>query len=119
MTDAAASPRAFRRAFTAVVVVLVLVCGGLLAAAGSQGPRLVRTDVDPLAVVQQSRQRLVLAANRPLQPVDASRVAAALAAAEIDPDRRPQTLAVGEWLRLRETLGPIGEDRRGRGKGEH
>ncbi|WP_317230613.1 hypothetical protein [Clavibacter sp. MX14-G9D] len=74
MTDAAASPRAFRRAFTAVVVVLVLVCGGLLAAAGSQGPRLVRTDVDPLAVVQQSRQRLVLAANRPLQPVDASRV---------------------------------------------
>ncbi len=51
-------------------------------------------------------------------PVDASRVAAALAAAGIDPDRRPQTLAVGEWLRLRETLGPIGEDRRGRGKGD-
>ncbi len=52
-------------------------------------------------------------------PVDPGRVATALAAAEIDPDRRPQTLAVGEWLRLRETLGPIGEDRRGRGKGEH
>lgn len=51
-------------------------------------------------------------------PVDASRVATALADAEIDPDRRPQTLAVGEWLRLRETLGPIGEDRRGRGKGD-
>ncbi len=51
-------------------------------------------------------------------PVDASRVATALAAAGIDPDRRPQTLAVGEWLRLRETLGPIGEDRRGRGKGD-
>jgi hypothetical protein len=74
VTDAAASPRAFRRAFTAVIVVLTLVCGGLLAVAGSQGPRLVRTDVDPLAVVQQSRQRLVLAANRPLQPVDASRI---------------------------------------------
>lgn len=51
-------------------------------------------------------------------PVDAGRVATALDDADIEPDRRPQTLAVGEWLRLRETLGPIGEDRRGRGKGE-
>ena len=41
-------------------------------------------------------------------PVDAGRVTAALAAAGIDPDRRPQTLAVGEWLALREALGPIG-----------
>jgi 16S rRNA (adenine1518-N6/adenine1519-N6)-dimethyltransferase len=47
-------------------------------------------------------------------PVDAARVEAALAAAGIAPDRRPQTLAVGEWLVLREALGPIGEDRRGR-----
>ncbi len=47
-------------------------------------------------------------------PVDAGRVAAALATAGIDPDRRPQTLAVGEWLVLREALGPIGQDRRGR-----
>jgi 16S rRNA (adenine1518-N6/adenine1519-N6)-dimethyltransferase len=47
-------------------------------------------------------------------PVDAGRVAAALAASGIDPDRRPQTLGVGEWLALREALGPIGEDRRGR-----
>ena len=34
--------------------------------------------------------------------------------ADIDPDRRPQTLAVGEWLALREALGPIGPDGRGR-----
>jgi 16S rRNA (adenine1518-N6/adenine1519-N6)-dimethyltransferase len=47
-------------------------------------------------------------------PVDAGRVAAALEAAGIAPDRRPQTLAVGEWLVLREALGPIGQDRRGR-----
>jgi 16S rRNA (adenine1518-N6/adenine1519-N6)-dimethyltransferase len=47
-------------------------------------------------------------------PVDAARVADALAAAGISPDRRPQTLAVGEWLALRETLGPIGPDMRGR-----
>jgi 16S rRNA (adenine1518-N6/adenine1519-N6)-dimethyltransferase len=47
-------------------------------------------------------------------PVDASRVDAALAAAGIAPDRRPQTLAVGEWLALFEALGPIAPDRRGR-----
>ena len=47
-------------------------------------------------------------------PVDAGRVAAALATAGIAPDRRPQTLAVGEWLVLREALGPLGSDRRGR-----
>jgi 16S rRNA (adenine1518-N6/adenine1519-N6)-dimethyltransferase len=47
-------------------------------------------------------------------PVDAGRVDAALVAAGITPDRRPQTLAVGEWLVLREAIGPIGSDRRGR-----
>ena len=47
-------------------------------------------------------------------PVDAGRVTAALETAGIAPDRRPQTLAVGEWLVLREALGPIGSDRRGR-----
>ena len=47
-------------------------------------------------------------------PIDGRRVTAALAAAGIDPDRRPQTLAVGEWLVLREALGPIGTDERGR-----
>ncbi len=47
-------------------------------------------------------------------PVDAGRVDAALAATGITPDRRPQTLDVGEWLALREALGPIGRDRRGR-----
>lgn len=47
-------------------------------------------------------------------PVDAGRVEAALAAAGILPDRRPQTLAVGEWLTLVEALGPVGSDQRGR-----
>jgi 16S rRNA (adenine1518-N6/adenine1519-N6)-dimethyltransferase len=47
-------------------------------------------------------------------PVPGERVRAALEAAGIDPDRRPQTLGVGEWLRLREALGPIGSDLRGR-----
>jgi 16S rRNA (adenine1518-N6/adenine1519-N6)-dimethyltransferase len=40
-------------------------------------------------------------------PVDVARVEAALAAVGIAPDRRPQTLAVGEWLALREALGPL------------
>ncbi len=47
-------------------------------------------------------------------PVDAGRVTSALETAGIAPDRRPQTLAVGEWLVLREAIGPIGSDRRGR-----
>ena len=41
----------------------------------------------------------------PAAAARAGRVTAALAAAGIDPDRRPQTLAVGEWLALREALG--------------
>jgi hypothetical protein len=40
----------------------------------------------------------------------------ALAAASIAPDRRPQTLAVGEWLALAEALGDLGPDRRGTGQ---
>jgi len=44
-------------------------------------------------------------------PIDAERVEAALAACGIDGDRRPQTLAVGEWLALAEAIGPIPEAR--------
>jgi 16S rRNA (adenine1518-N6/adenine1519-N6)-dimethyltransferase len=40
-------------------------------------------------------------------PVDPARVDAALRAARIAPDRRPQTLAVGEWLELLAALGEI------------
>jgi 16S rRNA (adenine1518-N6/adenine1519-N6)-dimethyltransferase len=38
-------------------------------------------------------------------PIGATRVEAALAAAGIAGDRRPQTLAVADWLLLLETLG--------------
>ena len=44
-------------------------------------------------------------------PIDAERVDAALGACGIDGDRRPQTLAVGEWLALAEAIGPIPEAR--------
>src|SRR6266545_5200418 len=40
--------------------------------------------------------------------IPGERVNAALSAAGIDADRRPQTLAVGEWLALRRALGGVG-----------
>ena len=66
-----------------------------------------------MAGFRERRKMLHNVLSRQL-PVDAGRVEAALATAHIDPDRRPQTLAVGEWLALREALGPIGPDGRGR-----
>jgi 16S rRNA (adenine1518-N6/adenine1519-N6)-dimethyltransferase len=49
----------------------------------------------------------------------AGRVDRALASAGIAPDRRPQTLAVAEWLALRDALGAIAPDRRGRPADRH
>jgi 16S rRNA (adenine1518-N6/adenine1519-N6)-dimethyltransferase len=51
-------------------------------------------------------------------PVEPAAVTAALETAGIAPDRRPQTLAVGEWLKLLEAFGDIGPDRRGRRRDE-
>jgi 16S rRNA (adenine1518-N6/adenine1519-N6)-dimethyltransferase len=47
-------------------------------------------------------------------PIEPARVMAALDTAGIDPNRRPQTLAVGEWLALLSAIGEIGQDNRGR-----
>lgn len=44
---------------------------------------------------------------RQLSGLDRERVDAALAACSIAPDRRPQTLSVGEWLSLRSELSPL------------
>jgi 16S rRNA (adenine1518-N6/adenine1519-N6)-dimethyltransferase len=44
-------------------------------------------------------------------PIPGERVTAALDACGIDGNRRPQTLAVGEWLALAEAIGPIPEAR--------
>ncbi len=57
----------------------------------------------------------VLARQLPLTPAE---VTTALEAAGIAPDRRPQTLAVGEWIRLLEVVGPLGPDQRGRRSGD-
>jgi 16S rRNA (adenine1518-N6/adenine1519-N6)-dimethyltransferase len=48
-------------------------------------------------------------------PVGQERVDEALAATGIAGDRRPQTLAVTEWISLLGALGPLPPDRRGRG----
>jgi 16S rRNA (adenine1518-N6/adenine1519-N6)-dimethyltransferase len=79
--------------------------------------RLSPTDEDELwrlvqAAFRERRKMLHNVLSRQL-PIDAATVDRALAATNIAPDRRPQTLAVGEWLTLRETLTPIPADRRG------
>lgn len=67
------------------------------------------------AAFRERRKMLHNVLSRQL-PIPADRVAAALEAAGIRPDRRPQTVAVGEWLALRDALGPIGPDMRGRAR---
>ena len=44
-------------------------------------------------------------------PIDGERVDAALEACGIDRNRRPQTVAVGDWIALAEALGPIPDGR--------
>ena len=65
------------------------------------------------AAFRERRKMLHNVLSRQL-PIDAGQVDAALAAAGIAPDRRPQTVAVGEWIALLEAIGPIGADQRGR-----
>jgi 16S rRNA (adenine1518-N6/adenine1519-N6)-dimethyltransferase len=64
------------------------------------------------AAFRERRKMLHNVLSRQL-PVEPARVTVALETAGIDPDRRPQTLDVGEWLALLEAFGEIGGDRRG------
>lgn len=65
------------------------------------------------AAFRERRKMLhnVLVRQMPLPPDVVGR---ALVEAGIAPDRRPQTLSVGDWLRLAAALGPLPADRRGR-----
>jgi 16S rRNA (adenine1518-N6/adenine1519-N6)-dimethyltransferase len=56
---------------------------------------------------RERRKMLHNVLPRQLPSVGRERFAAALAEAGIAPDRRPQTLSVGEWLTLAEVLGPL------------
>ena len=78
--------------------------------AGRGGPAVAAGPGRVPRAAEDDPQRARAAAARSTR----ARVDAALATAGIAPDRRPQTLAVGEWLALREALGPIGTDERGR-----
>jgi 16S rRNA (adenine1518-N6/adenine1519-N6)-dimethyltransferase len=74
-------------------------------------PRLGAAEEDDLWRVVQAgfRERRKMLHNvltRQLT-MGGDRVAAALAAAGIDSDRRAQTLSIDEWLTLREVLGPL------------
>ncbi len=55
----------------------------------------------------RERRKMLHNVLRRQLPLEAGRIDAALAAAGIAPDRRPQTVAVGEWIALSEALGPI------------
>jgi 16S rRNA (adenine1518-N6/adenine1519-N6)-dimethyltransferase len=56
---------------------------------------------------RERRKMLHNVLRRQLTGAPAERVDTALAEAGIAPDRRPQTLGVGEWIRLLETIGPL------------
>jgi 16S rRNA (adenine1518-N6/adenine1519-N6)-dimethyltransferase len=65
------------------------------------------------AAFRERRKMLHNVLRRQL-PVSPERVDAALEAAGIASDRRPQTVSVPEWIALFEAIGPLGADQRGR-----
>jgi len=82
------------------------------------GGALTATQQDDLwrlvqAAFRERRKMLHNVLARQL-PMDPTRVRSALEAAGIDPERRPQTLSVEEWIGLMRALGPLTPDRRGR-----
>ncbi len=85
-----------------------------------EGPLAALSDVerdDLWRLVQASfreRRKMIHNVLTRQLPIPPARVDAVLAATGIAATRRPQTLAVGEWLALAAALGPIGPDRRGR-----
>jgi 16S rRNA (adenine1518-N6/adenine1519-N6)-dimethyltransferase len=58
----------------------------------------------------RERRKMLHNVLRRQLPIPAERVDEALAAVGIAPDRRPQTVAVGEWIALAEAIGPIPGD---------
>jgi 16S rRNA A1518/A1519 N6-dimethyltransferase RsmA/KsgA/DIM1 with predicted DNA glycosylase/AP lyase activity len=61
---------------------------------------------------RERRKMLHNVLPRQLPEVGRERFAAALGRVGIDPDRRPQTVSVEEWLALSAQLGPIDGTRR-------
>ncbi|MGK9148534.1 hypothetical protein KXS11_12980 [Plantibacter flavus] len=61
----------FGRLLAIVLVALVVIGGGAAVVGLTQGPKLVRTVVDPAGLVESRGQRVVLAVNQPVVPLDA------------------------------------------------
>jgi 16S rRNA (adenine1518-N6/adenine1519-N6)-dimethyltransferase len=59
------------------------------------------------AAFRERRKMLHNVLPRQLPQVGRERIEAALVAAGVDGDRRPQTLSIDEWLHLTRTLGPL------------
>lgn len=77
--------------------------------------RLAPDDEDHLWRLVQAgfreRRKMLHNVLRRQLAVEAARIEAALAAAGVAPDRRPQTVAVGEWIALAQALGPLPGER--------
>lgn len=64
--------RGFRRVLAIVLIALAVVGGGAAVVGLTQGPKLVRTVVDPTGLVESRGQRVVLAVNQPIAQLDAT-----------------------------------------------
>ena len=64
----------FGRLVAIVLVALVVIGGGAAVVGLTQGPKLVRTVVDPTGLVESRGQRVVMAVNQPIADLGADRV---------------------------------------------
>lgn len=76
-----ADSRGFGRLLAIVLVALVVIGGGAAVVGLTQGPKLVRTVVDPVGLVESWGQRVVLAVNQPIAELDAEAISVEPAAA--------------------------------------
>ena len=73
-SQAAGDRSGFGRLVAIILVALVVVGGGAAVVGLTQGPKLVRTVVDPTGLVESWGQRVVLAVNQPIADLGADRV---------------------------------------------
>ena len=73
-TQAAGDRSGFGRLVAIVLIALVVIGGGAAVVGLTQGPKLVRTVVDPTGLVESWGQRVVLAVNQPIADLGSDRV---------------------------------------------
>lgn len=72
--EATADSPGFGRLLAIVLVALVVIAGGAAVVGLTQGPKLVRTVVDPVGLVESWGQRVVLAVNQPIAELTADAI---------------------------------------------